>query len=50
LINERWVTEGADGHTLRGRRPRFLHLNKERLASRIHWPAATTLPRRSRNT
>jgi len=31
LINERWVTEGADGHTLRGRRPRFLHLNKERV-------------------
>src|SRR5256886_1620238 len=31
LIDQRWVTEGADGHTLRGRRPRFLHLNKERL-------------------
>src|SRR5713101_8222827 len=31
LIDERWVTEGADGHTLRGRRPRFLHLNKERV-------------------
>ena len=30
LINERWVTEGAIGHVLRGRRPRFLHLNKER--------------------
>ena len=32
LIDERWVTEGANGHTLRGRRPRFLHLNKERVA------------------
>jgi predicted NBD/HSP70 family sugar kinase len=31
LIGERWVTEGANGHTLRGRRPRFLHLNKERV-------------------
>jgi predicted NBD/HSP70 family sugar kinase len=31
LIDERWVTEGANGHTLRGRRPRFLHLNKERV-------------------
>ncbi len=31
LIDQRWVTEGADGHTLRGRRPRFLHLNKERV-------------------
>src|SRR6266496_6195483 len=31
LIEERWVTEGANGHTLRGRRPRFLHLNKERV-------------------
>lgn len=31
LINERWVTEGANGHTPRGRRPRFLHLNKERV-------------------
>jgi len=30
LINERWVTEGAIGHVVRGRRPRFLHLNKER--------------------
>jgi predicted NBD/HSP70 family sugar kinase len=30
LINERWVTEGAIGQVLRGRRPRFLHLNKER--------------------
>lgn len=31
LISERWVTEGANGHTLRGRRPRFLHLNKGRV-------------------
>lgn len=31
LINERWVTEGASGHVPRGRRPRFLHLNKERI-------------------
>jgi predicted NBD/HSP70 family sugar kinase len=30
LINERWVTEGAIGQVLRGRRPRFLHLNKQR--------------------
>lgn len=31
LIAERWVTEGANGHTPRGRRPRFLHLNKGRV-------------------
>jgi len=31
LISERWITEGANGHTLRGRRPRFLHLNKGRV-------------------
>jgi predicted NBD/HSP70 family sugar kinase len=31
LIAERWITEGANGHTLRGRRPRFLLLNKERV-------------------
>jgi predicted NBD/HSP70 family sugar kinase len=31
LITERWITEGANGHTLRGRRPRFLRLNKERV-------------------
>jgi predicted NBD/HSP70 family sugar kinase len=31
LILDRWVTEGANGHTPRGRRPRFLHLNKERV-------------------
>src|SRR5499433_780680 len=30
LIEESWVTEGAIGYTPRGRRPRFLHLNKER--------------------
>lgn len=27
LIEEGWVTEGAVGHTQRGRRPRLLHLN-----------------------
>ena len=32
LIKERWIAEGANGHTPRGRRPRFLHLNKERVA------------------
>src|SRR5262245_47324081 len=31
LIEERWVTEGASGHAARGRKPRFLHLNKERV-------------------
>jgi predicted NBD/HSP70 family sugar kinase len=31
LIRERWVTEGAIGRAPRGRRPRFLHLNKERV-------------------
>src|SRR5580765_1549027 len=31
LITERWVTEGANGRVPRGRRPRFLHLNKERV-------------------
>jgi len=31
LIEEKWVTEGASGHARRGRRPRFLHLNKERV-------------------
>jgi predicted NBD/HSP70 family sugar kinase len=31
LIEEKWVTEGAIGHISRGRRPRFLHLNKERV-------------------
>jgi predicted NBD/HSP70 family sugar kinase len=31
LITERWITEGANGHTARGRRPTFLHLNKERV-------------------
>src|SRR5258708_19856392 len=43
LIDERWVTEGADGHTLRGRRPRFLHLNKKRVGViGINIPPATT--------
>lgn len=31
LIKEKWVTEGASGHAPRGRKPRFLHLNKERV-------------------
>ena len=31
LIGEGWVTEGAAGHVPRGRRPRFLHLNAERM-------------------
>jgi predicted NBD/HSP70 family sugar kinase len=31
LIEERWVTEGANGRAPRGRRPRFLHLNQERV-------------------
>lgn len=31
LIDEKWVIEGASGHAPRGRRPRFLHLNKERV-------------------
>jgi predicted NBD/HSP70 family sugar kinase len=31
LIAEQWVIEGANGHAPRGRRPRFLHLNKERV-------------------
>jgi predicted NBD/HSP70 family sugar kinase len=45
LIGERWVTEGASGHAPRGRRPRFLHLNKERvgiIGVNIR-PATTTL-------
>src|SRR5258705_9831870 len=45
LIEERWVTEGANGHAPRGRRPRFLHLNKERvgiIGVNIR-PALTTL-------
>jgi predicted NBD/HSP70 family sugar kinase len=45
LLQERWIREGADGHSLRGRRPRFLHLNKERagiIGINIR-PAATTL-------
>jgi predicted NBD/HSP70 family sugar kinase len=31
LIAERWISEGANGHTLRGRRPTYLRLNKERV-------------------
>jgi predicted NBD/HSP70 family sugar kinase len=31
LIREKWVIEGASGHAPRGRKPRFLHLNKERV-------------------
>jgi predicted NBD/HSP70 family sugar kinase len=45
LIKERWVTEGASGHVPRGRKPRFLHLNKERvgiIGINIR-PATTTL-------
>jgi predicted NBD/HSP70 family sugar kinase len=45
LISERWVTEGANGHTLRGRRPTFLHLNKGRvgiIGINVR-PATTTL-------
>ena len=45
LIDQRWVTEGANGHTLRGRRPTFLHLNKERvgiIGINVR-PATTTL-------
>lgn len=30
LIAEQWITEGALGHTARGRRPRFLNLNNGR--------------------
>ena len=32
LIAERWVTMGARGNLLRGRRPTFLHLNGDRAA------------------
>src|SRR2546425_2963060 len=45
LIEESWVTEGAIGYTPRGRRPRFLHLNKERagiIGVDIH-PTATSI-------
>src|SRR6478609_6152597 len=45
VITERWVTEGANGRVPRGRRPRFLHLNKERvgiIGVNIR-PAMTTL-------
>src|SRR5262250_962931 len=45
LIEEDWVREGASGHVPRGRRPRFLHLNKERvgiIGVNVR-PATTTL-------
>ncbi|HZS03603.1 MAG TPA: ROK family transcriptional regulator [Blastocatellia bacterium] len=44
LVREKWVTEGASGHTPRGRRPRFLHMNKERagIIGIDLRPAATT--------
>ena len=45
LIDEGWVTEGAIGQALRGRRPRFLHLNVGRagiLAVDLR-PAITTV-------
>jgi predicted NBD/HSP70 family sugar kinase len=45
LIEEKWVKEGAIGHVPRGRRPRFLHLNKEHvgiLAVDVR-PAVTTI-------
>jgi predicted NBD/HSP70 family sugar kinase len=45
LIDERWVTQGANGRTPRGRRPRFLHMNKQRvgiIGINIR-PAITTL-------
>jgi len=32
LIKERWITKGAVGHSARGRRPTFLHLNGARTA------------------
>ena len=31
LIKEKWVTEGASGHAPRGRKPRFLYLNRDRV-------------------
>lgn len=31
LLRERWIREGAIGHAPRGRRPRFLHLNSDRI-------------------
>src|SRR6266496_3407850 len=31
LISERWLREGDIGHTLRGRKPTYLHLNEERI-------------------
>jgi hypothetical protein len=45
LIGERWVTEGAIGHSRRGRRPRFLNLNEQRvgIVGINVRPAVTTL-------
>src|SRR5437762_13696816 len=45
LIRENWVKEGASGHVPRGRRPRFLHLNKEkvRIIGINVRPVATTM-------
>lgn len=31
LIQEEWITQGAFGHLPRGRKPRFLHLNVDRI-------------------
>ena len=31
LIQKNWIKEGASDHVPRGRRPRFLHLNRERV-------------------
>jgi predicted NBD/HSP70 family sugar kinase len=31
LMQEQWITQGAFGHLPRGRKPRFLHLNVERV-------------------
>ena len=31
LMKEEWITQGAFGHLPRGRKPRFLHLNVERV-------------------
>lgn len=45
LIRQRWVTEGATGHSARGRKPRLLYLNVERariLGVDVR-PAATTI-------
>src|SRR5215510_381509 len=45
LIQEKWVKEGAIGQAPRGRRPRFLHLNKDHvgiIGVNVR-PATTTL-------